>query len=421
MTISFSIDDLRKTLPGADALEGLEGDALLQALTRLLGAVAEDAEVSFDGVMVHVVPKEVGASAVAEAARLQDKAAARARQGEFAKAEAIYRRVLELNPTAMKARRELAMVLVEMGRAEDAVDQLIDVLRADPCDAQALIVLGNHYARRAGDPVAARRFLERAVEITPNDPLVHNSLAALHFESKQPAEALKEFDRALELDAGLAHAHYGKSMVLMTEGRFTEAVAALETMFRVGNTTDARSRPMLGAACENYRKLVNIVANDKVSESFKAAEDLKAQAASASGFPVVVERAPLAGTLCGLTRMAWRYERDSHLVTLNSKLPAEMLMNHILAHEVSHILIESEARAAGCNRWLRTDDSLVQAAAQGMAADIRKIARTTKHDEDELRKLAVRLIQDGLGLLFNGPLDILIEQDLAKIPALREA
>ena len=122
-----------------------------------------------------------------------------------------------------------------MGRAEDAVDQLIDALRADPRDAQALFVLGNHYARRAGDPVAARRFLERAAEITPNDPLVHNSLAALHFESKQPVEALKEFDRALELDAGLAHAHYGRSMVLMTEGQFTEAVTALATMFQVGN------------------------------------------------------------------------------------------------------------------------------------------------------------------------------------------
>jgi hypothetical protein len=43
----------------------------------------------------------------------------------------------------------------------------------DPRDAQALIVLGNHYARRAGDPVAARRFLERAAEITPDDVLVH--------------------------------------------------------------------------------------------------------------------------------------------------------------------------------------------------------------------------------------------------------
>lgn len=421
MTFSFSLDDLRKTLPGAEALDGLSGDALLVSVRKLLGSLAEDAEVRLDGDMVTVEPRNVAESAAAEAARLQEKAAVRAKQGEFAKAEGIYRRVLELNPAAMKARRELAMVLVEMGRADDAVDSLIDVLRADPRDAQALIILGNHYAKRGGDHAAAQRFLERAAEITPDDPLVHNSLAALHFESKQPEEALAEFDRALALDPMLAHAHYGKSMVLMTEGRFTQALAALDTMFRAGNITDARSRPMLTAARDNYRKLSNIVANDKASESFKAAEDLKARAAEASGFPVMVDRAPLAGTLCGVTKMAWRYGRDSHLVTLNSKLPAEMVAHHILAHEVSHILIESAARAAGCNRWLRTDDSLVEGAVSGMQADIRRMARKTGHDEAGLVKLAGRLVQDGLSLLFNGPLDILIEQDIAKIPALREA
>lgn len=254
----------------------------------------------------------------------------------------------------------------------------------------------------------------------PEDPLVYNSLAALHSEAKEPEAALGQFDRALAMDAGLAQAHYGKSMVLMTEGRFVEALRALDTMFETGRTDEARSKPMLAAARDNYRKLSNLVANDRVSESFKAAEDLKAKAA-ASGCPVLVEAAPLEGTLCGVTRMAWRYGRDSHLVTLNQKLPAEMVRNHILAHEVSHILMETEARAAGCNRWLRTDDALLDAAVQGMHGEVQRISRKLRQDEQELRKLARRLVQDGLSLLFNGPLDILIEQELAKIPALREA
>ena len=421
MSFSFPLDELRKSVPGAEALAELSGDALRAAVTGLLGALAEDAEVTLDGEMVTVTPRRVGPAAMVEANRLQEKAAARARQGEFAKAEGIYRRVLELNPLAMKARRELAMVLVEMGKPGDAVDLLIDVLRADPRDAQALIILGNHYARRGGDPVAARRFLARAAELTPEDPLVYNSLAALHFEAKEPEMSLGQFDRALALDAGLAQAHYGKSMVLMTEGRFVEALRALDTMFETGTTDEARSKPMLAAARDNYRKLSNLVANDRVSESFKVAEDLKAKAAAASGYPVMVEVAPLEGTLCGVTRMAWRFGRDSHLVTLNQKLPAEMVRNHILAHEVSHILMESEARAAGCNRWLRTDDMHLDAAVQQMHGEVQLISRKLRQDEKELRKLARRLVQDGLSLLFNGPLDILIERELAKTPALREA
>ena len=210
-------------------------------------------------------------------------------------------------------------------------------------------------------------------------------------------------------------------MVLMTEGRFVEALRALDTMFEIGQTNEARSKPMLAAARDNYRKLSNLVANDRVSESFKAAEDLKAKASTASGYPVMVELAPLEGTLCGVTRMAWRYARDSHLVTLNQKLPAEMVRHHILAHEVSHILMESEARAAGCNRWLRTEDALLDAAVLRMHGEVQRISRKLKQDENELRNLARRLVQDGLSLLFNGPLDILIERELAKIPVLREA
>ena len=58
-------------------------------------------------------------------------------------------------------------------------------------------------------------------------------------------------------------------MVLMTEGRFVEALRALDTMFEVSRTDEARTRPMLAAARDNYRKLSNLVANDRVSESFK--------------------------------------------------------------------------------------------------------------------------------------------------------
>ena len=102
--------------------------------------------------------------------------------------------------------------------------------------------------------------------------------------------------------------------------------------------------------------------------------------------------------------MAWRYGRDSHLVILNPKLPAEMVRNHILAHEVSHILMESEARAAGCNQWLRTDDAHLDAAVQQMHGEVQRISRKLRRDEKELRNLARRLVQDGLSLLFNGPL-----------------
>jgi len=46
---SFSITDLKKSVPGAAALAGLDGDALIAKLRAVLGHAAEDAEVTVDG------------------------------------------------------------------------------------------------------------------------------------------------------------------------------------------------------------------------------------------------------------------------------------------------------------------------------------------------------------------------------------
>ena len=421
MQFSFSITDLKKSVPGAETLAALEGQALISELRRVLGEVAEGAVVSVDGDLVTVRPDEVSSANAEEARRLTERAAMRARRGEYEKAANIYRRVLELDPQRQDSRRELAMALVEMGQAADAIDVLLDVLKVNPRDHQALLILGNHYARVERDFAAATRFIERAAEIAPKDAIAQNSLGAMYFEQKQPEQALMHFDRALELNPKFANAFYGKSMLLMTEGRFMEALACLSALFRESDSADVRVRPMLGAARENYLKLANIVANDPANETFKASENLKAQAAVESGFELVVEPKKLPGTLCAVTQMAWKYRRDHHIVSLQDQLPAEMLKHHILSHECWHILLESRARKAGVNRWFATDDAGLAAVVDSMKQDLRRLARSSGHDENGLRKLASDLLRDGLSLLYNAPLDMLIERQLAEIPEMREA
>lgn len=78
---------------------------------------------------------EVPAANVLVAQRPYLKAAACAGKGEFPKGTSLYRRVLELDPTRQDASRELAMVLLETGIPDDAIDTLLDVLK-DPHPAQ---------------------------------------------------------------------------------------------------------------------------------------------------------------------------------------------------------------------------------------------------------------------------------------------
>ena len=422
MQFSFSISDLKKSVPGAAELSSLQGSELVERLRVVLGKVAEGAQVTVDGEMVTIIPDPVTGCQAEEAQRLTEKAVARARRGEYEKAAAIYQRVMELDPHRQDARRDLAMVLVEMGRAAEAVDTLIDVLKANPKDHQALIVLGNHYARARGDLVTATRFLERAAELAPDDATAHNSLGGVLFEQKRTAEALEHFDRALELNPKFGHAYYGKSLLLTMEGRFADSLGCLRALFAEADSADARVEPMLAAARESFLKLSNIVANNQAGETFKAVENLKAQAARESGYPVVVSAAKLPGTLCGTTQMAWKYRRDHHVIVMRSDLGVEMLRHHVLSHECWHVLLESRARKAGVNRWLVSDAADIARVVDAMKPELRRMARTGGHEEDGLEKLATKLVGEGIGLLYNAPLDMLIERRIrAMNPEMREA
>jgi tetratricopeptide (TPR) repeat protein len=111
----------------------------------------------------------VPAAALLEAQRLYLKAATCAGKGEFPKATSLYRRVLELDPSRQDARRELAMVLLETGKPDDAVDTLLGVLKTDPRNPRALVILGNHYARQDRRRDIGLKLIRRACEVAPDD------------------------------------------------------------------------------------------------------------------------------------------------------------------------------------------------------------------------------------------------------------
>ena len=170
MTLSIPIDDLRKSVPEALALDGLSGDGLIDALRQVLGKLADGAAITVADGMVTLDFGEVPTANVQEAQRLYLKAATCAGKGEFPKATSLYHRVLELNPSRQDARRELAMVLLETGKPDDAVDTLLDVLKTDPRDPRALVILGNHYARQDGQRDTALKLIRRACEVARTTP-----------------------------------------------------------------------------------------------------------------------------------------------------------------------------------------------------------------------------------------------------------
>ena len=265
-------------------------------------------------------PEESNA-AQAEAARLAERAGKRAAEGNYQKAISILKRVLELQPSLHAARRNLAMAYVEVGDSDNAVNHLIEVLRLDSHDAWSLVVLANLYIREKSDKETGEKFLRKALEISPNDAWALNSLGALTHERGKSEEAISLFERAIQSSPDFANAYLGEAITFDAMQQPDKALTALDRLFIRAKAQDARSKTVFEKARQLLARLQVDLADRSQSEVFKLVQNYKAEMEKLSGYPIRVQEENLEGKIGATIQMAWKHNRDFHLVKIRADYP----------------------------------------------------------------------------------------------------
>ncbi len=139
-TLAVRLADLEFLFPH-DLGGGLSTAEIIDVIRKQFGYLPGEVDVQISNGVATIQFEEATEQKQTEARRLLEKAAKRAKSGEFRKAKEIYERVLELDPAMAEARRELAMTFFELGDMSAAKDQLIDALRLKPDDAWSYVVL----------------------------------------------------------------------------------------------------------------------------------------------------------------------------------------------------------------------------------------------------------------------------------------
>lgn len=393
-------------------------NAVVEAMARRqFGFLRQPIQIEVGDSTVTISFAEESTTAQDEAARLAERAAKRAGEGNYGKAISLWKRVLELNPSLHKARRDLAMACMEASDTENAKNYLIEVLRLNPGDAWGWVVLGNLYAKNEKDWATAEKFLRRALEIAPNDPWALNGIAAITAQRGQTDEAVKLFEQAIAANPDLPNPYYGLGVTFHRTGKPELAARALDRLFVSARTHDARAKHIFDQARTLYGTVQDDLMKQQHPEAFKAVENFRAGLEQLSGYPVRVTEGEFRDKTSATIQMAWKHGRDHHLITCRSSLPEE-LRTHQTAHELSHLQLEAEARKAGTNRFFVTTTATERSVFQRLDGDIRKLQRKG-FPTDASQGLVTALIRGLAGFLFNCPLDMLIETRLReRMPAL---
>lgn len=166
---------------------------------------------------------EMSGEAVSSVALL-DRALQVSEAGDHARAEALYRELIEIRPEDADMRARLGDALALQDKLEAAKEQYRAALELNPRHPAALYGLGNmlNYERRYED--AERRYRE-SLEARPDHvPSLLNLGGILAFEGKLD-EAASLFEKALALDPGNFGAHRQLGEIALEKG---DAPAAVE-------------------------------------------------------------------------------------------------------------------------------------------------------------------------------------------------
>lgn len=159
------------------------------------------------------------------------------KKGDALGAERAYRKALELDPAHANALANLALVLADSGRTEEADAAYRQALASAPGQENASYNYALFLLRNRGSAAAVREILDKAVQTNPQSGRLHMLLGGAEMLDRRPEQALAAYRRARELGADQAAVEAGYACALHVSGApLTECIAAYRTAIALNAT-----------------------------------------------------------------------------------------------------------------------------------------------------------------------------------------
>ena len=164
----------------------------------------------------------------------------------FQKAEAAYRRAIEISGDNVDYHYHLGSVLSQSNRPQPAIDELDKALKLKPDHAEAHLRLGISLEQVEKFDRAQEAY-QQAIRHNPRLPEAYNALGNLYLRFEQYAHAAHVFRNAIENNPSFALNYHDLGLVYQAQERYPDAIAQFEkalqlnpahagTLFNLGMT-----------------------------------------------------------------------------------------------------------------------------------------------------------------------------------------
>ncbi|TYA57357.1 tetratricopeptide repeat protein [Formosa maritima] len=330
-------------------------------------------------------------------------------KGDFNKAKPLAQELIEKSPNISEYHRILGQILSDEGDQEEAINCLIDALRWNPKNEWALLMMGNIFAKFKEDIDTAMKYYDQVLVVKPDDNIALNNIGANLMQLGNTEEALKYFNKAIEINPKYSNTHYALSLVSEMQDDYEDAFKHSLNAIKVNPNRDGLYGNSFRMAIESAQKLTNSIDGKKVVEDF--ATQLENQCKKAIKVEID-DDIPTAAKI----EFAENYNRDYHLVKYKSSYPA---VEHLVMHELMHLELATEAREVHENQLFITNQSLKSKFFYSLEKFAHNLNK--KGVAEEAIANYLQALFDGINRqIYNTPIDLFIEDRIYnRYPELR--
>lgn len=176
-------------------------------------------------------------------------------QLRFADAERHLKRALELNPNSVSALQWYSLVLNNLGRPRESLEQILEARELDPLSVQVNSLAASRFLT-TGDLDQTIDALQRGIGIAPEYGPFYLDLATAHALKGNHAEAAKILGQAARLPDPPADLDERRAMHLALANRRSEALSLLEKIAREEEHPSGRTMALAHAVLGENEKAV---------------------------------------------------------------------------------------------------------------------------------------------------------------------